>query len=500
MNILRDNIRNNANITATENGDVALRSTFNKNLDFFALASSLRQGEYKDYSTLKDLLDMASTENKVLALKNIFFLRDIRDGNKERDLGRYALTYMSNYYPDDFIKIIAFIPEIGRFDDLTYVLYTTHQPKIKKEIARFIDYKLKEDLKSDKPSLLAKWLPTVDAGKKTKSHAKALIKELQENFNWNPYEYHRTVKKLRKKLRLLETKITEENFKEIDYSKVAGQAMLKNKDLFKRKDNERFGEYQNALNSGYVKAKTKTMTPVQLIEEITVPGWNFRLDNQLEKEDLDFINNTWRDLDRNLTDKNIIVVRDGSGSMEGTPLNTASALAIYASECLTGAFKDSFITFSASPELVEFPENAKTLSDKVRFLEPFDDCSNTNIQRVYELLLKSSIGVPEKDQIDTVVIVSDMQFDSISYGATESTYERAKSGFAKAGIKFPHVVFWNVDARHVQFPASNNDDISLVSGYSSEVFKEIIRNDVKSPTERMLSTLSRYDYLDDILS
>lgn len=503
MNSLRSNIRNNTNKAYTENGDLALRSTFNKNLDFFALASSLRKGPYKNYQILRDLLDAASTEDKNLLMKNIFFLRDVRGGNKERDLGRYALTYISNYYPNLFIKVIPFIPEIGRYDDLTYILYVTKQEIVKKAIAEFIGSQLFKDFSNPNPSLMAKWLPTTDAGKRTKSHAKALANELQTNFAWNPYQYHRIVKKIRKKLNLLETKITEENFSQIDYSKVAGQAMLKNKELFRRKDGDHFSEYETQLSQGNIKAKTDTMTPVQILENLLVKCYHgltyFKLNDELAPQEIAFINNIWRDLDRNLTNKNIIVVRDGSGSMMGEPLNVASALAIYASECLTGVFKDSFITFSAYPELIEFPEKATSLSEKIKFLAPFNDCSNTNIEKVYNLILNSSIGIPEEDQIDTIVIVSDMQFDSVERGSNESTYENAKRKFNEMGVKFPHVVFWNVNARHVDFPASNNDNVSLVSGYSSELFKEIIKNEVKTPTERMLSTLSRYDYLDDIL-
>lgn len=498
-NKLRQNIQTNTNETYTENLDKAYLTTLNANLDFFALASSLRNNGYTRLKSLKNLLDKATVEDLNLAIKNIFFLRDARNGNKERNLGRFALTYLSNNRPETFNKIIRFIPEIGRFDDLTYILSVTKQESVKKEIAYFILLQLESDNKNDNPSLLAKWLPTTDAGKKTKSQAKVLTTTLQKYFGMHPFAYHHMVKNIRKKLDLLETKITKETFDKIDYSKVAGQAMLKNKELFVKKDQERFNAYQKSLNKGEIKAKTNTITPVQLVEQLITNSWKFEVNPNLTEQEKQFINNQWRDLDRNLTNKNIIVVRDGSGSMLGNPINTASALAIYASECLKGPFKDSFITFSERPEFVEFPKSVERLSDKLTFLSAYDDISNTNIEAVYNLILKSSIGIPEKDQIDTVVIVSDMEFDCISYDTDESTYEYAKRQFKKWGVKFPHVVFWNVDARHIHSPATNNDNVSLVSGYSSEIFKEIIKNEVKTPSERMLQTLSRYDYLDNIL-
>lgn len=185
--------------------------------------------------------------------------------------------------------------------------------------------------------------------------------------------------------------------------------------------------------------------------------------------------------------------------MWGNPIIAASALAIYSSECLKGQFKDSFITFSRHPKLVEFPKNAKTLTDKIQFLQSFDDWSTTDIEKVYNTILKASIGIPEEEQIDTIVIVSDMQFNYVESSEKESTYENAKRKFEEQNVKFPHIVFWNVDCKTISTPASNNDNVSLISGFSAELFEEIIKNDVKSPEERMLNVLSRYDYLNQIL-
>lgn len=501
MSQLRDNLEYNTNLTRTENGDLAFRTTFSDNLDFFALASSLRVNGYLAYSDLRKLLNKATLENLPLAIKNIFFLRDVRQGNKERALGRYSLTYLSNEYEDEFIKIIPYIAEIGRFDDLTYIMYVTKSDKSRKEIAQYIYDLMNKDYKSDEVSLLAKWLPTTDAGKRTNSIAKVLIKELNKiDSKINKQSYTRIVKNLRKRLNLLETKIVEENFEAIDYSKVPGQAMLKNRTLFERKDEARYLKYLESLEKGEVKSKTQTVTPVQLVSKLfrNFNGWDSNWKTGLSENEIKSINFSWRDLDRNLTDKNILVVRDGSGSMLGTPLETSTALAIYASECLTGAFENSFITFSEDPEFVQIPEYAQTLSDKVKYVSQFNDYTNTNIEAVYDLILESSIGVPEEEQLDTVVIVSDMQFDYID-SDDESTYMNAKREFSEQGVKFPHIVFWNVRASGIQYPATNNDNVSLISGYSHELFKEIIKNEVKTPVERMLSTLSRYDYLDEVL-
>lgn len=285
--MLKENIKNELNQTYTQNYDLAYKSTLNYNLDFFALASSLRNGEYKDYPKLKELLDRAYTENKILAIKNIFFLRDVRNGNKERDLGRFALTYVANNDPKVFKKIIPYIAEIGRWDDLVQILCATQQEKAKRDIAKVLYKQLQKDVKSKTPSLLAKWLPTVDAGKKANTQAKIIVKQM----NIDKYVYHRMVKDIRKKLNLLETKIVEENFEKIDYSKVASQAMLKNKSLFLNKDSDHFKEYLKDLKNNKITAKTQTITPPQLVKQaLRQPiEQNFRLNESLTKEEKDFI-------------------------------------------------------------------------------------------------------------------------------------------------------------------------------------------------------------------
>jgi hypothetical protein len=61
-------------------------------------------------------------------------------------------------------------------------------------------------------------------------------------------------------------------------------------------------------------------------------------------------------------------------------------------------------------------------------------------------------------------------------------FETAKREFAQYGLKLPHVVFWNVNARQTQAPALANDGhVSLVSGLSPTIFSQTVQG--KTPLE-----------------
>lgn len=88
-----------------------------------------------------------------------------------------------------------------------------------------------------------------------------------------------------------------------------------------------------------------------------------------------------------------MVVIDGSGSMYGgsdpIPATVALSLGIYYAERNTGAFHNHFITFTENPRLVEI--EGKDIIEKVRYCHQFNEVANTNIQRVFELVLKAAV-------------------------------------------------------------------------------------------------------------
>ena len=59
----------------------------------------------------------------------------------------------------------------------------------------------------------------------------------------------------------------------------------------------------------------------------------------------------------------------------------------------------------------------------------------------------------------------------------------------------PEVVFWNVNGRLGNVPASINDSgIGLVSGFSPSVLKGVLKGEIQSPIQLMLDTVDTARY------
>ena len=109
------------NVTYTENGARAYYSTGNACLDLFGIVGALRKA---DESRIIELFTKAYAENKDLALRILFYARDIRGGLGERRVFRVLLKYAADYFSESVGKNILLIPEFGRFDDCLELLGT----------------------------------------------------------------------------------------------------------------------------------------------------------------------------------------------------------------------------------------------------------------------------------------------------------------------------------------------------------------------------------------
>ena len=125
------------NRTLTTNGDVAFKSTLNGNLDFIGLSGSVSNQE-----KIIELFVEAYYENPLLALKNLFYLRDIQYGYGRRQSFRTLMKLLSEEQRDIAIKLIPYIPSLGRWDDLVVLV----DSKVKNEVISIISEQIKSDL------------------------------------------------------------------------------------------------------------------------------------------------------------------------------------------------------------------------------------------------------------------------------------------------------------------------------------------------------------------
>jgi hypothetical protein len=150
------------NKTFTENGDFAYKSTGSACLDFFSLCGGMR----RNISALDKLFAKAYAENPVIAIKILFYMRNIRGGLGERNSFRVLLKELAKFYPEVAKQIVYAVPEYGRWDDILVLLDTP----VKNEAIALIKQQVQEDKNAmengGQVSLLGKWLPSINTSSK----------------------------------------------------------------------------------------------------------------------------------------------------------------------------------------------------------------------------------------------------------------------------------------------------------------------------------------------
>jgi hypothetical protein len=92
-----------------------------------------------------------------------------------------------------------------------------------------------------------------------------------------------------------------------------------------------------------------------------------------------------------------------------------------------------------------------------------------------------------------ILIISDMEFNSACQGVSNLDSIRAK--YSDAGYKMPEIVFWNVNGRLGNVPASSKDSgIGLVSGFSPSILKAVLQGEIYSPEQLMLDAVDTARY------
>ena len=120
MNQLKEQLNDRKQLT--ENGAVGYATSGKELLDFNFAVSSMRNWSKKDI--INNFIKVYY-ENSPLAIKWLFYLRDIRgNGMGERRTFRVCFKWLVDHHLDDVLNVIKLIPEYGRYDD-TWVLLDT---------------------------------------------------------------------------------------------------------------------------------------------------------------------------------------------------------------------------------------------------------------------------------------------------------------------------------------------------------------------------------------
>ena len=351
-------------------------------------------------------------------------------------------------------------------------------------------------------------MPSENASsKETKRLARKFISAL----NATPASYRQMLSGLRAYSKVIETQTSAHEWATIDYSAVPSKANLKYKDAFLRHDEQRRRDFLAALRNPEV-AKAQNLHinsgvnyPHEVVSKYSVGRWGGigAYDEALEQ--------LWKALKLTVGLENTIVVRDGSGSMttsvggtKTTALDISTALAIYCSEQMKGDFTDKFITFRAEAQLIDL-SNCESLRSKLEKCYREDECSNTNLENVFDLILKTAVDhkMSANEIPAQILVISDMEFDPSGhrnswgwggFNCDSNVINNAAAKFARYGYKLPKLVFWNVASRTNTIPCKYNENgVLLVSGFSVNILKMVL-NGKTDPFEAVIEELGKERY------
>ena len=494
-----DMLKMEANRTYTENGAVSNRSTFSECLDLFGTVGGLR---HADEEMILDRFVRAFAEDRDLAVKILFFARDIREGLGERRVFRVILQFLADYAPGTVRRNLGYIAEYGRYDDLLALMDTPCEV----DALRLIRVQLEADVEAMKAgkaekagsiSLLAKWLPSVNTSDKVQC---TRGKRIAAFCGMRECEYRKVLSALRRELRILENYLRERDYS-FDYGKQPSRAMYKYRAAFLRNDGERFEAFLQSVEKGEAKLHADNVYPYELVDPLL--NWQFRRGGcgfmkALSEEEKRVLNAIWNAMPAFGNGENALAVVDTSGSMyngkQPQPASVALSLGLYFAEHNRGRFANHFIEFSEHPRLIEL--KGETFADRLAYAASFSEVANTNIEAVFRLVLDTAVKyrVPREEMPAKLVIISDMEFDCCTEHAELSNFENAKRLFEEAGYALPQLVFWNVASRRRQQPVTMHETgTGLVSGCTPRLFS-MVAGDLMDPYALMIEILGGERY------
>lgn len=505
MNNFLNGLKDNANLTYTENGARSYKSTKSDLLDLFSLGAAYRSRSEADCILL---FMKAFDENPTYAMKCLFYLADVREGQGERRFFKTCYAWLANKHTEVARRNMKLVPFYTRWDNL-YCLVGT---PLEKEMFHFMKEQLALDVQCKTPSLLAKWLKSENASSK---ETRALGEKTRMAFGMTAKQYRKTLSVLRERINVLERLMSAGRWDEIEYDKIPSKAGFLYRNAFARHDIERVKAGKETY-ADFAKDETKTVNadtlyPYEVVAQamnLMAPlfSWGTKNDISLDNTQRLMINKYWDNL-KNYFDQatfNGMAIVDTSGSMYGrdasAPINVALSLGLYCAEKAKGPFANHFMTFSQTPTFVEI--EGVDFCDKVARMSHADWGMNTNIEAAFDLMLRTAIDNNcTQDEIPkNLIIISDMEFDSCCYANWRKTsfhetlFETLRDRWETVGYQMPKLTFWNVNARHDLIPMKDDGNVRYVSGMSPVIFEQVMKD--LSAWDLMMNKLDSERYKD----
>ncbi len=447
-----------SNDAFTNNGAVTHSTAGMSCLDLFFIAGASRFMSEEDIITL---FMRAFREDKIVAVKILFWARDARGGAGEKRFFQVIMKYLAKMLPEVHEQLAIHIPTFGYWKDI----FVTESPNDNN--LNWLATQLKENANAN---LLAKWFPRkgpwfVGMHKYMGISAGVFRRMLTSMSN------------------TVEQKMCANEWETISYSQVPSVAGKKYAQAFTKHDYVRYASYISDVMEGKEKINASVLFPSDLVAKV------FR------EHDAFAYNAMWKNLPNYMEGctERILPVCDVSGSMTGQPMEVSIGLGLYISERNEGPFKDLVLTFSESPQFHKI--SGMTLSGRAHNLRQADWGMNTDLTKTFTVLLDRAVAgkVAQEDMPTKLLIISDMEFDQAC--GIRTNFDVIKDMYAHCGYEMPGIIFWNVNGRLGNVPVkANTPNTALVSGYSPSIITNILGGKDLSPISVMMETIGNARY------
>jgi hypothetical protein len=467
--------------TLTENGMTTNSSSLNHCVDLFFQIGAMRG---QDKNRLISVFTKAYGENPLVAMKLLFWSRDVRGGAGERQIFKDIITHMVKVHKESIFKNIHLISEFGRWDDILTLIGTPLESCALETIVT--------GLNDDKTkSLVAKWMPRLSVNDKSK---KVQAEKIRKHLKLSPKEYRRLLSGLSN---TVEQAMCSKNWNSIEYSKLPSKAMADYMKAFNKNDSERFQAYITALKKGETKINAGAVYPYDIIKSLKNSGveeganaqWN-ALPNYME-------GNTERVFP--VCDVSSSMTCSAGGNENLSCMDICISLGLYISERNVGPFQDAFITFNNNPT---FEVLKGSLYDRYSQLRHANWGGSTSIENTFKVLLSQAVKHNvEPDEMPTMIIIlSDMEFNVIEGNRRGSNWnptaiQMITEMYTENGYAMPKLAFWNLNARNDNFPVKHDEkNTVLISGFSPSILTNLLAGKDLTPEAMMLSVVNSERY------
>jgi len=452
-----------SNDSFTANGAVTHSTAGKYCLDLFFIAGASRSMSEQDILLA---FSRAYHEDKLTAVKILFWARDARGGAGEKRFFQVIMKSILLSFPDVYEQIAIHIPMFGYWKDI----FIIERPS--DNTLNWLSHQLKEN---ENANLLAKWFPRKGEW----------FVAMHKYLNISAGAFRRMLTSMSN---TVEQKMCANEWETIAYSTVPSIAGKRYSNSFNKHDGVRYASYISDVMEGKQKMNASVLFPSDIVRKITEFRWD-------EDDNIQAYDAMWKSLPNYMEGckERILPVCDVSGSMTGTPMDVSIGLGLYISERNEGPFKDLVLTFSENPQFHMIQGN--TLSERLINLRQADWGMNTDLIKTFTVLLnRAKVGkVLQEDMPTKLLIISDMEFDEAC--GRHTNFDVIKAMYAEAGYEMPGIVFWNVNGRLGNVPVkANTPNTALVSGFSPSIIRSVLGGDELSPLAVMLKTINAERY------